>query len=44
MAGYASRALMTPERPFPDFADVLQIAVANYENEGKNDDTLIEVL
>ena len=44
VAGYASRALMTPNQPFPDFADILQIAVANYENEGKNDDTLIEVL
>lgn len=44
VAGYASRALMSPNQPFPDFADILQIAVANYENEGKNDDTLIEVL
>ena len=30
--------------PFPDFHDVLQIATAMYEAEGKKDDSLIEVL
>ncbi|MFC6997729.1 DndE family protein [Rufibacter roseus] len=44
IAGYTTRALMTPNHPFPDFGDILQIALANYEDEGKNDDTLIEVL
>jgi len=29
---------------FPDFHDVLQIALSVYEEEGKNDDSLIEVL
>lgn len=42
VAGYAARA--NSEKPYPDFNDVLQIALASYEEEGKNDDTLIEVL
>ncbi|MDO9256949.1 MAG: DndE family protein [Bacteroidales bacterium] len=42
VAGYAARA--NSEKPFPDFNDILQIALENYEEENKNDDTLIEVL
>ena len=42
IAGYAARA--NSERPYPDFNDILEIATANYEEENKNDDTLIEVL
>ncbi len=42
VAGYASRT--NSETPFPDFNDLLQIASSLYEEEGKNDDTLIEVL
>lgn len=42
IAGYNARA--NTEKPYPDFNDVLQIALANYEEENKNDDTLIEVL
>ena len=42
IAGYESRA--NSDKPFPDFSDLLQIASALYEEEGKNDDTLIEVL
>jgi DNA sulfur modification protein DndE len=30
--------------PYPDFPDVLEIATAAYEEEGKKDDSLIEVL
>ena len=30
--------------PFPDFPDVLEIAAAAYEENGKKDDSLIEVL
>ncbi len=41
-AAYARRA-GTPA-PYPDFHDVLEIATAMYEDEGKNDDSLIEVL
>lgn len=40
--GYAARA--NSDKPFPDFNDILEIAIANYEEENKNDDTLIEVL
>lgn len=42
VAGYASRS--GSDKPFPDFNDILQIASANYEDDGKNDDSLIEVL
>lgn len=42
IAGYAARA--SSEKPFPDFNDILEIASATYEEENKNDDTLIEVL
>lgn len=42
MAAYAKRA-SSPE-PYPDFQDVLEIATLNYEEEGKRDDSLIEVL
>jgi len=42
VAGYAARA--NSERPYPDFNDILEIANANYEEENKNDDSLIEVL
>jgi len=42
IAGYAKRA--SNDKPYPDFNDVLEIALANYEEEGKSDDTLIEVL
>jgi len=41
-AAYAKRA-GTP-RPYPDFQDVLEIAAQAYEEEGKKDDSLIEVL
>lgn len=44
VAGYTTRQLITPNMPFPDFNDILQIALESYEQEGKNDDTLIEVL
>lgn len=42
VAGYAARS--GSDKPFPDFNDILQIASSNYEDEGKNDDSLIEVL
>lgn len=42
IAGYAKRS--SNEKPYPDFNDILGIALANYEEESKSDDTLIEVL
>lgn len=42
VGGYAARA--GSEKPFPDFNDILEIALATYEEEGKRDDSLIEVL
>lgn len=39
---YAKRA--DSEMPFPDFRDVLEIAVEMYEEDNKKDDSLIEVL
>lgn len=42
VAAYAKRA--STENRFPDFQDVLEIALLAYEEEGKKDDTLIEVL
>ena len=39
---YAKRA--GSSAPYPDFPDLLQIATATYEAEGKKDDSLIEVL
>ncbi len=41
-AGYAKRA--GSSSPYPDFQDILEIAVAAYEEDGKKDDSLIEVL
>jgi DNA sulfur modification protein DndE len=41
-AGYAKRA--GSSTPYPDFQDILEIAVAAYEEDGKKDDSLIEVL
>jgi DNA sulfur modification protein DndE len=41
-AAYAKRA--GSAAPYPDFPDVLEIAAASYEEEGKRDDSLIEVL
>jgi DNA sulfur modification protein DndE len=41
-AAYARRA--NTERPYPDFRDVYEIARTTYEDEGKRDDSLIEVL
>jgi DNA sulfur modification protein DndE len=41
-AAYAKRK-DSPE-PYPDFQDVLQIAIAAYEADNKQDDSLIEVL
>lgn len=41
-AGYAKRA--GTASPYPDFQDILEIASASYEEEGKKDDSLIEVL
>ena len=41
-AAYAKRA--GSAAPYPDFTDILEIAVAAYEENGKNDDSLIEVL
>jgi len=41
-AGYAKRA--GSSAPYPDFQDILEIAVAAYEEDGKKDDSLIEVL
>jgi len=42
VAGYASRE--TNPKPYPDFNDILEIVSAEYEEEGKKDDSLIEVL
>ncbi len=49
--GYLSEAIrsaytkrQSQQMPYPDFDDVLQIAVNIYEEEGKKDDSLIEVL
>ncbi|MDD2598197.1 MAG: DndE family protein [Kiritimatiellae bacterium] len=41
-AAYAMRA--NYDKPYPDFRDVYQIASTAYEEEGKRDDSLIEVL
>jgi len=41
-AGYAKRA--GSALPYPDFQDILEIANLMYEEEGKKDDSLIEVL
>jgi DNA sulfur modification protein DndE len=41
-AAYAKRA--GSAAPYPDFPDVLEIAAAAYEADGKKDDSLIEVL
>lgn len=41
-AAYAKRA--DSAAPYPDFPDILEIAVAAYEEDGKRDDSLIEVL
>lgn len=41
-AGYAKRA--DSPTPYPDFQDILEIAAAAYEEDGKKDDSLIEVL
>lgn len=41
-AGYAKR--VGSSTPYPDFQDILEIAVAAYEEDGKKDDSLIEVL
>ena len=41
-AAYAKRA--DSASPYPDFPDVLEIAIAAYEEDGKKDDSLIEVL
>lgn len=42
MAAYAKRA--SSKEPYPDFQDILEFATLAYEEEGKRDDTLIEVL
>lgn len=41
-AAYAMRS--GTERPFPDFPDILAITLRSYEEDGKKDDSLIEVL
>jgi len=41
-AGYAKRA--GSSEPYPDFHDILEIAMLMYEEDGKKDDSLIEVL
>lgn len=41
-AGYAKRA--GSPTPYPDFQDILEIAATAYEEDGKKDDSLIEVL
>jgi DNA sulfur modification protein DndE len=41
-AAYAKRA--GSATPYPDFPDVLEVAAAAYEEDGKKDDSLIEVL
>lgn len=42
MAAYAKRA--SSNNPYPDFQDVLELASMAYDEEGKRDDSLIEVL
>ncbi len=42
LAGYEKRK--SDEKPYPDFNDILEIASLMYEEDGKKDDTLIEVL
>jgi DNA sulfur modification protein DndE len=44
VACYNIRELQSPERRYPDFNDVLQMALSTYEETNKGDDTLIEVL
>jgi DNA sulfur modification protein DndE len=41
-AAYARRA--ATETPYPDFPDILRLTAAAYEEDGKKDDSLIEVL
>ena len=41
-AAYAKRA--GSPRPYPDFQDVFDIVQADYADDGKNDDSLVEVL
>jgi len=41
-AAYAKRA--GSQRPYPDFQDILEIAMLGYEEENKRDDSLIEIL
>lgn len=41
-AGYAQRA--GTAAPYPDFHDILAIAAKTYETQGRNDDSLIEIL
>lgn len=41
-AAYAKRA--GSAAPYPDFPDILEVASAAYEEDGKKDDSLIEVL
>jgi DNA sulfur modification protein DndE len=41
-AAYAKRA--SSDTPYPDFRDVLEIAIQMYEEDNKKDDSLIEVL
>lgn len=41
-AGYAQRA--ATDAPYPDFQDLLNIAAQMYEEQGRNDDSLIEIL
>lgn len=41
-ASYAKRA--DSQFPYPDFNDILEITLQMYEDEGKKDDSLIEVL
>jgi len=42
VAGYTARE--TNSKRYPDFNDILEIVSAEYEEEGKKDDSLIEVL
>lgn len=42
VAGYEARK--GTDMPFPDFNDIIEITLSNYEAENKKDDTLIEVL
>lgn len=41
-AGYAQRA--GTDAPYPDFQDILNIVAKMYEDQGRNDDSLIEIL